>query len=570
MQNNNLFEDIRKSRNEFHAFYQQGVFLDNTIKSANATSYVEQLTTVIIKIRVIDILKQLNKLNDYVQNIVLNDIPVDIDKKIKSLESFIADMNPKKIPEIEYILKSFQTNSFSTNEFLENLRNNFDIQLSETQIQKLGEGENPLGLNYKIGEGMYSNQIKFKFTGECRLWNFSNKLFVDIFHALRTFDTIINATFTKSRLYTRLQIIENIHFFKVINELKNTFFDSSIGSELFSVLQPSEKDDVYVREWYQNLLTKLNRNAAIIYPTDEYSPNYFMEISTPTSGGSGSSRRKTPYKTSRKTISKTARTIKAITSKTKTKTKTKTRKDSPSLTRRKNIIDILQCHDLSDLLRTISAKAAAFLESILTTKFEERVPQPEEFVPYLQMEYYENVVQCMQEIEFIWLQGIFEIQRNINDVYDYIPTETEYIIMRLLSMYYDNTATVQNNDYHDDFLAMNREYYGRFERKDTRLSLGTSTQVNDIGGLILESEIPAEIINIMVLTLIDNTMQEFENPMNKKGYYYHILTSSYFPSNSFDNSSTWNDLARYLRAYFDYITTGNLPPFSLLGGGKIK
>jgi hypothetical protein len=162
MQNNKLFEDIRKCRNEFHAFYQQGVFLDNTIKSANATSYVEQLTTVIIKIRVIDILKQLNKLNDYVQTIELNDIPVDIDKKIKSLESFIADMNPKKIPEIEYILKSFQTNSFSTNEFLENLRNNFDIQLSETQIQKLGEGENPLGLDYKIGEVINRNQFKFK------------------------------------------------------------------------------------------------------------------------------------------------------------------------------------------------------------------------------------------------------------------------------------------------------------------------------------------------------------------------------------------------------------------------
>lgn len=563
MQTNKLFEDIQKSRNEFHAFYQQGVFLDNTIKHSNTLSYVEQLTTVIIKIRVVDILKQLNKLNDYVQNIALNDIPVDIDKKIKSLESFIVDMNPKKIPEIEYILKSFQKNTFSINEFLEKLRNNFDIQLSETQIQKLGEGENPLGLNYKIGEGINQNQIKFKFTGECRLWNISNKLFVDIFHALRTFDTIINATFTKSRLYTRLQIIENIHFFIVIDELINTFFHPSIGSDLFSVLHPSAKDDISVREWYQNLLTKLNRNAAILYPTDEYSPNYFMDISTLSSGGS--SHRKTPYKTSRKTISKTTyrkQTGMII-------SKTKTRKNSPSLTRKKNI-DILQCQELSDLLRTISAKAAAFLESILTTKFDGRVPSPEELVPYLQMEFFEYSKKCMQEIEFIWLQGIFEIQRNINDAYDYIPTETEYIIMRLLSMYFDQTVTVQNNDFHDDFLAMNREFYGRFERKDTRISLGTSTQVNDIGGLILESEIPAEIINILVLTLIDNTMQEFENPKSKKGYYYHIITSSYFPSNSFDNSSTWNDLPRYLRAYFDYITTGNLPPFSLLGGGKIK
>jgi hypothetical protein len=452
------------------------------------------------------------------------------------------------------------------------------MALSENQIQKLAEGNNPLGLDYKIGDIVYSNgsYMKFRRNGECRILNFINKVFVDLFYAFRSFDTIINAKFEKSRLYTRLEIIEKIHFFKVIDELRYTFFNSIIADDLVNLLQPPSKEDSVVREWYHQLLPNLEKMLSIIHPTQYFSKDF---TSFPKEQPTKLSTTAVPFKNTKNTAKKVGGSISKRQSINKTmksarkslkqsmrdpnKPNSRTRKHTVTTIRHRNI-DILQCHDLSDLLRTISAKAAAFIESLLTTKYESRVPQPNELILFLRMEYLENVVQCMQEIEFMWLEGILLIQQNNGDAYDYIPTKPEYILMRLLSMYYDKTDS--HNDFNDDFLAINREHYGVFETQKNRASLAATTQLNDIGQMFLESEIPAEIINILVLTLIDNTMQPFQNPENKRGYYYEIITNSSFPSNTFDNNNTWEDLPRYLYSYFTYVTTGNLPDFSLLRG----
>jgi hypothetical protein len=102
--------------------------------------------------------------------------------------------------------------------------------------------------------------------------------------------------------------------------------------------------------------------------------------------------------------------------------------------------------------------------------------------------------------------------------------------------------------------------------------------VNDIGALILSNpkNIPAEIINLLALTLIDNTMQgdrQQQEETTKKGYFYHLLHNSDIPMNFFDNQSSWNDLPRYLYVYISYIVKGNvetLREFRKISGGGMS
>jgi hypothetical protein len=200
-------------------------------------------------------------------------------------------------------------------------------------------------------------------------------------------------------------------------------------------------------------------------------------------------------------------------------------------------------------------------------------------IAYLQQEeIFVYVLEVMQEIEIVWIDGILNIQRNINDAYEYVPSESEYMVLNMLSYYYKDLIS---NDFDDGNMQLNKDFYYQFEHNDKirpskrRTSIQATTKMNDIGGLILNNpkNIPAEIINLLTLTLIDNTMQgdsQQREETTKKGYFYHLLHHSDIPMNFFDNRNSWNDLSRYLYVYISYIVKGNvetLREFRKISGG---
>jgi hypothetical protein len=184
----------------------------------------------------------------------------------------------------------------------------------------------------------------------------------------------------------------------------------------------------------------------------------------------------------------------------------------------------------------------------------------------------------VQEIEIVWVDGIMNVQRNINDMYEYVPTESEYLVLNMLSYYYKDRIS---NGFDDQYIEFNKDFYYRFEKDDKirpskrRASIQATTKMNDIGGLILTNpkNIPAEIINLLTLTLIDNTMQgdrDKREETTKQGYFYRILHHYDIPMNFFDNQSSWNDLPRYLYVYISYIIHGHsetLKEFRKISGG---
>jgi len=423
-------------------------------------------------------------------------------------------------------------------------------------MKHIHEGKNPLDLNYMVYEDN-KNQTHplFKHTGNSTTLNFSNAMYNQVFNKLYNFDRIISSSSSRNRdkkLYDRFSCDANDNYFNYVNSIYDSFFDKSLGEEVYNILNPPKTDNASVVEWYNNLEVQLKKCLKRNDPSTIYMVNYFNEERS--RGG-----------TTRK-IDETKHS----------------NEHHYYHSKRIDHLDTLQCHELSDLLRSIAGIAAAYIESIITNQFGESVPSIETLVAYLQQEeIFVYVLEVVQEIEIVWIDGILNIQRNINDAYEYVPTESEYLILNMLSYYYKDQIS---NDFDDGNMQLNKDFYYIFQRDDKirpskrRTSVQGTTKMNDIGGLILNNpkNIPAEIINLLTLTLIDNTMQgdrEKREETTKKGYFYHLIHHSDIPMNFFDNQSSWNDLPRYLYVYISYIVHGHseiLKQFRKISGGGRK
>jgi len=536
----NVFKDIENIGKQFESFLNNGVFIDKTSrKKSENLSYIEQVTTIIIKLRIIDINKKLDMLKIDIANIATN---VNYNSDISILKKCIEDINNNKIKtkdsKIETLVGKYK--NIPQNDFIQTLSSSFD--LTPNQIKLLNEGENVLGFNYECYI-INKNVIKFKYNGECKSLHFSNKLFSDIFDIFNKFDRIVNAKSAREREKKLYEKLHQMNYFSLVNNLHTSFFDvndvtdSNIASNLYNILQPENTSDDAVKKWYVELSKKLMEELESNLKLKQNS-----KITTFTGGVlSEKSQNSNTSKNRNSRIGKRS-----------------TKKSSPTIVKYVNA-DTAQCRDLSDLLRNISGIAASFIESILTND-----SNYNNLVSDLNREYFNSVKNTLEKIEFVWLDGIMTIQNNMTDEYIYKPTESEYIILYLLSAYYD---TKQNQNVFDhEMIDMNRDYYNIFENRTSRMGVN---RLNDLANIIQTTNIPAEIIILILFTMIDNTMQEQDNIDYKEGFFYNIIESK-VPSNFFDNKKTWSQLPDYFYSYLTYITTGIIPPFQLFTGGKYK
>ena len=556
LQDNSLFNDIEQSVVHWNQFFKDGLFKSNNPKQTESKK-VENIVTTIIKIRVSDILKKLNVLHAEMEKIELPEkekletYRIELEKIIKQIETSKSkqDMNiiKQNVQKVKKVIERFE--NIGVNNIL-----NRTFELNSQTMKHIHEGKNPLDLNYMVYEDNKKNPL-FKHIGHCNTLDFSNAIYNHIFNKLYNFDRIISSSSSRNRdkkLYDRLSCDANDNYFNYVNSIYDSFFDKGLGEEVYNILNPLKTDNASVIEWYNNVEIELERCLKRNDPSTIYMVNYFNEES---SRGGGTKRKRDASSLSN------------------------SKKNNYYHTKRKETLDILQCHELSDLLRSIAGMAAAYIESIITNQFGESVPSIDRLIAYLQQEeIFVYVLEVLQEIEIVWIDGILNIQRNINDAYEYVPSESEYLVLNMLSYYYKDRIS---NDFDDGNMQLNKDFYYHFEHNDKirpskrRTSIQATTKVNDIGGLILNNpkNIPAEIINLLALTLIDNTMQgdsQQREETTKKGYFYHLLHHSDIPMNFFDNRSSWNDLPRYLYVYISYIVKGNvetLREFRKISGG---
>jgi ribosomal protein L31 len=521
-----ILEDIKIQNERFSNFIKNGVF--SASKIASQLTRPEELVTNLIKIRIDDVRKLMNSIDfTPIEKLVSSIEPGQLEKEREILENYVNKMiNREDIDDTlkEQVKTINQSPKIPLKEIIDGLNSKLNLTLNQSKI--LTEGGNSLGINFEFYTDIGNGKVKFKNLGECKSLNFSNKLFTEMFDATSKFDRIIDSLSKRGRDKNLHKKLLDMDYFNRVSQLYDSFYDKGIGEDVINKLQPSVFDDESIIGWYKNLLNDVK--VVTVVPVTNYSDK--MEIA----GGA------------------------------------KREREEEEVTNEK--LPNKQFYELSDLLRKISGIAAAFVESVITNHISDgTVPTPSELMRILLKEqnYYSATIETMNNISFVWENELMSIQNNMSEAYDYKPTESEYIILHILSYYFDSHSTSQYNQLDDAIINRHSNYYETNTTvfKKQRTAIGFSTQLNDIGTLYLTSKYPAEIMNILLLTLIDNTMQK-----SKDGYYLNVIKKNEIPINYFDIEKTWSSLPIYIHSYLSYIVTNQFPreAFKLLRGGKTQ
>lgn len=594
---NGLQKDIQTFLQKLIDFYNNGLYIDNIRKKGITPMDSEIVATYLIKMRIIDIMFGLSQ----ILNIISQFTGSDVIQELKHVQVIQNDkLSTDTIEQHIGLLKNF-TKSNNMSQGFQNVlaliteyeklpRLSFLINkiksildLTPNQVKLLLTGENPIGLDYVF----YSTDLsipslsfyKFNYTGNCQELKFSNKLYSTIFNILNKFERMVNSASSRSKnLYDKLHKMD---YFTFTNTLYQSYFIPGIAEQVYNVIQPqsvtkptqSPTSDAACEFWWKNLKTVLGSKLAELQqrlPPSNYkallsqTPPTQLPTQLPTQARLQFQRGGSKYKLQKG--------------------------GNP---------DLVQIYNLSDLLRLISGTAAQFIEGFISenligqqsseTYDINNLPSIDVLIPQL-MTNYNMCRETMDEILFLFANGLMTLQNEEDEGYIYEPTAPEFELLLCLSHFMTSSFTSNEIDYY--YLSANSYYYGSFmqQLKKTSTGRGTGlnlTRINDIHTVYNTSVttsghlIHAEILNLLVLTMIDNTMQNIRgNPNPKQGYFMSILTNNNIPSVGFDNPTSWNKLMDYFYAYL-YIfskTTNNPANFaasiqtirSLSGGKKNK
>jgi len=582
---NGLLNDINSFIVKLRTFYEEGIYLDTGRKKGQPQMLQsETIVTILIKIRLIDIMFVLSQLTNMISLFSgpeitgnLQSVQIDIQGQIEYLKNF------SKIEDIRLVTSDMRTNINSliaSYEKIPNIRRIMDLikgtlDLSPNQVKLLYTGENPLGLNYDFfsqsSQSSQSTQIKvFNVTGTYQEMKFSNKLYANLYDTLNKFERMVKSVSSRGskNLYDKLHKMD---YFTFINNLYQSYFSKEIAEEVYNTIQPqmvttgnqSPTSDEACLYWFENV-TNVLTSILLKYQQDFESKYPSIKLGTPkynlpSSGGSVS--------------------IGEV--------------NIEDITQKAGGTDIVQIYELSDLLRLISGTAAQFIESFITETFDSRVPPLDELISGLMNnKNYGICKETLDEILFLFANGLMSIQNQKDEGYDYQPTSNEFELLFCLSYMYDQTG----NSVEYFYINANSNYYGEYiqalESETSKISTSSTrgssisstgrgtglniTRLQDIYNIYntstitlpnnLSQIIPAEILTLLVLTLIDNTMQDINmlyNPNPKIGYFYSILGENKIPSTGFDNINSWDKLMDYYYAYLHIISRSKAEPNAL-------
>ena len=561
---NGLSSDINAFMAKIAEFYAKGIYFDNSRKKGTPQMQSEVIINILIKIRLIDVMIVLGELSKMITSFSSPAITDELNS-VQTSSNLQAQLDQlkyfSKIDDISLVTSDIKTkvnDLLGAYEKLPNISSVMNIikdsfDLSPNQAKLLYTGENPLGLDYTFFTLDMFQSIsfnKFNVTGNYKEIKFSNKFYSsNLYDVLNKFERMLNSSSSRGskNLYNKLHKMD---YFTFINNLFESYFSKDMAESIYNLMQPqnvastSINDDV-CSVWFRNIESQLN-TTLLNYQTQLETTYPLIRLGKPlyniplSSGGSN--------------------------------TKIK-------FNQKGGAVDIVQVYELSDLLRLISGTAAQFVEGFITEKFTSVPPIDE-----LLIELMGNNAMCketLDEVLFLFSNGLMTLQNQQGDGYDYEPTPSEFELLVALS--HMNNSTGNDIDYF--YINASSNFYIQFiqalqgqtpttssTRSSSRTSTPSSTsstgrgvglnitRIHDIDAIYKTSTIatatnrseliPAEILNLLTLTLIDNTMQNINNNQSPKiGYFYSLLGQYGIPSVGFDSIPTWEKVMDYYYAY---------------------
>ena len=574
----------------FNIFLQNGQFIDKTmIKKNHAPTHIEQILLALIKIKCIDILSDLIEIKNFLS---------DLNSKTNIMNEITEFKATLKLADNKESLIANQIKLMRVNDKLENdniidkfkaLLNDVFV-LTPNQSNELENGTELLDEKYTF----YDVNNVFKYTGECKILNFDNKLYAELFVLFSKCDKFIRGRGrNSSNLYDK---IGKINYEKQIGTLCETFFDKKgLGEYLRQILifdvttiQGMYNEDKIITDWYNQLPIQLN--LLIQYQSTQSSgfvaPSGFVSTSSgpgatsgfvaPSGFGAAPSLFGAPAEPWNKAPPSTfgAQPRTGFGAPPIPGWNTKGGSSSTVGNQTGGGGEIILFHELSDLLRKIAGVAAAFVES--ADPANNNYTNLQGFIDGLYIEPFQTgVITTVNDIRFIWENEIMTLQKKLfmGEQYIYKQTDSELNITNLLTFSYNSSK--QKNDRDNslfDMLYIPDEVTGSIQSRKVR---GVESFKDNLSQLIVNSNLPAEIIIILVLTVIDNIMQNdvtnhFRGFKLGKLYKHFNLGDK---TNFFDNKQTWSDLGRYFFSYV-FAVVNNIPvsivTSKLFGGRKTK
>lgn len=587
-----IVNDIIMFNQKILNYWNNGVYVDNSRKKGIIPVYSEVLINTIIKIRILDLIMLFNNINNIIDT-YKRELQIDVNQMNRRLDDMIrelklySELDIKTMSDIDIDREKTKTALLLDNIYKilpENIINqiNTSFNLTPNEMKILKTGGNPLGLDYIFyTESEFENIhfFKFKYTGNSTQLNFSNKFYSTLYDTLNKFDRMVNSSSRYSKTKDLYKNLHRIEYFTLINTLYDTFYNKELGETIYNMLQPDVTNpknigdtDEKCENWWKSLAERLNvllgDQKQIIIPILPGLDNPMLTLGNSMSGGS----------------------------------------NNGHIEQFGGLANIIQIYNLSDLLRNISGTAAQFVESLISETIlpDQPLPSMNQLIELLKMpDNFKICVETMNDIKFLLSDGLMTIQNDSTDDYEYDATPEEFILLYFMSITSSMGEDVNNsfeslssstepipsqlsiqqstNELRDDYyLNMNMNFYGTFlniinnpmEYSPTGRGYGMNvTQINDIYSKYLLSDIPAEIINLLLLTLFDNTMQNINKSYfySKQGYFINLLA---MPSNGFSSISDWSSLFNYFYVFINLIITGqsgiNPQIRNILGGKKRK
>lgn len=608
--NNTVLADVDNMIIQLNIAIKNGIFKFKSNKKKNKEdTKPDQIATILIRLRLIDIYIRVTEIKNNINPASITESNVnEIKSNIKILETFINSPNFSTQNAIEELIKKYKY--IDNMEFYNFIKDK--LNFNRNQIKILADGKNNLGLEYSFCQGDCNINKQFKTSGECESLNFSNKFYKDIWDLFDIFDRMVNSKSQRDKkLYDKLT---KMTYFTDTTSLYNSYFDKDYAESVYNILQPgidvvNPTTDTNVEIWYNGLVDKLNEiyneRLYLIFPQDITTPPKTSKLI----GGINENFRSQPFKQ--------GIDINNI---------NKLREQERIAINTGMVASPIQFYDLSDLLREISGMSAQFIENYISeeilnkkdingVKKYNNVPPPSVVLSELINDWKTNepmmnaIIETYNNVVFRWTYGLMTIQQrnNLEDGYTYVKTPTEFYITYILSFYWNNNTNDYDDYYKYLFTPVFDDYFKEMEaltsdkRRGLRLQptynlqssvstiVNRNTMINDIAFKYLTSGIPAEILNLFLFTLIDNTMQKprqtssnsqkYLSKMDtiaKIGFYNNFLLSisSSLPSTFFDNKTEWDRLPVYIYTYFTFIEKdSSVPPrevLNLLKGGRWK
>ena len=188
-----------------------------------------------------------------------------------------------------------------------------------------------------------------------------------------------------------------------------------------------------------------------------------------------------------------------------------------------------------------------------------------EFIVYLKENHLNEISELMEKLSFQLEMGIVSLHNNTKGLYTYKPTMVELYLLCVLSM---NKGAFQDN------LFLKKE-----QNKDIFREVSVSrleNRLNDVGTkyAFASEKIPPEIINILVLTLVDNLLQP-----NKTGYFSEFIDNlvvslrrKQINGRSFETKQSWEKVMDIFYILIHCVSNNTFVPprevINLMNGGN--